>query len=268
MFPYIDVNWWFQIYFFGLTIVACFFLFFWMFKKLSVRFSYDYHFVTNSILWYFVSTFFFSRLFYVISRWKDMQHIKDPFDFFIMSDYYFSLFWAIFWFLLVLIFNTRLFHKDIKSYLDWTVISFLFISVLWYIWAFLWGQVYWKITDFWIEISYNNSISSVPLSWELFPLALVYAIVFFILFSILYIVSMYVKVRWLLWYIWLWIFSSLVLFFDFYSWKTDIFKTAYNLNISQLSAIILIFFVFWGLSKILFKWKKQESTILWKENHH
>ena len=79
---------------------------------------------------------------------------------------------------------------------------------------------------------------------------------------------MYVKVRGLLWYIGLWIFSALVLFFDFYSWKTDVFKTAYNFNISQISAIILLIFVFGWLSKILFKNKKQESTILWKENQH
>jgi len=48
-----------------------------------------------------------------------MQYITSPFDFIVMSDYYFSLFWAIFGFLLVLFFNTRLFHKDIKPYIDW-----------------------------------------------------------------------------------------------------------------------------------------------------
>ena len=47
-----------------------------------------------------------------------MQHISNPIDFFIMSDYYFSLFGAIIGFLLVLVFNTKLFKKDINSYLD------------------------------------------------------------------------------------------------------------------------------------------------------
>lgn len=267
MFPYIDVNWFFQIYIFGVTIVICFFLFFWMFKKLSIRFGYEDSFVTNSVLWYFISTFFFSRLFYIISRWKDMN-IQNPLDFLIMSDYYFSLFWAIFWFLLVLIFNTRLFHKDIKPYIDWAVISFLFISIFGYIWAFFGWQVYWKITNFWIEIPYNNSSSVVPLTWELFPLPFVYSILFFILFSVLYILSMYAKIRWLLWYIGLWIFSAIILWFDFFSWKTDIFQILYNINISQFSALILIFFSFWGLSKLLLKWKKKKSKILWKENEN
>jgi len=267
MFPYIDVNWLFQIYIFGLSIVLCFFLFFWMFKKLSIRFGYEYSFITNSILWYFISTFLFSRLFYIISRWKDMQHIKNPFDFFIMSDYYFSLFWAIFWFLLVLIFNTRLFHKDIKPYIDWTVLSFLFVSVFWYIWAFFWWQVFWKITNYWIEIAYTSSISSIWLSWELFPLPIIYSFLSFLIFSVLYILSMYIKIRGLLWYIWLGLFSAFILLFDFFSWKIDIFKTAYNINISQISAILLLFFVFGGLSKLLFKWKKKESIILWKENN-
>ncbi|MDQ7009468.1 MAG: prolipoprotein diacylglyceryl transferase [Candidatus Gracilibacteria bacterium] len=268
MFPYIDVNGLFQIYIFGLTIVICFFLFFWMFKKLSIRFAYEDSFVTNSILWYFLSTFFFSRLFYIISRWKDMQHIKNPFDFVIMSDYYFSLFGAIFGFLLVLLFNTRLFHKDIKPYLDGAVLSFLFVSIFGYIGAFFGGQVYGKITDYGIEIPYNNSSSVVPLTGELFPLPFVYSIVFFILFSVLYILSMYVKVRGLLGYIGLGMFGAIVLGLDFFSGKTDIFQTAYNINISQISALILIFFSFGGLSKLLFKGKKQESTILGKVNEH
>jgi hypothetical protein len=267
MFPLFEV-FWVPIYFFWLSIVICFFLFFWMLKKLSIRFGYEYNFINNSILWYFLSTLFFSRLFFIISRWKDMRNNDSFFWLLVMSDYSLSLFWAIFWFLLVLIFNTRLFHKDIKPYIDWTVLSFLFVAIIGYIWALFWWQVYWKITNYWIEIPYTNSASVVPLSWELFPLPIIYSILAFVLFSVLYILSMYVKVRWLLGYIWLWVFSAMVLGLDFFSWKTDIFTTAYNFNISQISALILIFFSFGGLSKLLFKWKKQESTILWKQNHH
>ena len=266
MFPYFDINGFVQIYIFGLTLVICFFLFFWMFKKLKTRFVYDDSFITNSILWYFLSVFLFSRLFYIISRWKDMKYINWFFDFFVISDYYFSLFGAIFGFLIVLIFNTKLFHKNIRPYLDWLVLSFLFIAIFWYIWAFFGGQVYWKITNFWIEIPNMSSYSNIPISWNLFPLALVYSILIFILFSVLYIASLYIKVRGLIWYIGLWIFWAIVLGLENFSWKTDIFKTAYNFNISQISAIILIIYSFWWLSRILFKWKKQAKTILWTQD--
>lgn len=256
---------WIPVYIFWLTIVICFFLFFWMLKKLSIRFGYEYSFFINSVLWYFLSSFFFSRLFYVISKWKDMQHIDNPLDFFIMSDYYFSLFWAIFWFLLVLLFNVKLFKKEINSYLDWAVLSFLFVSVIWFIWALFWWQVYWKITNYWIEIPYNNLSQSVELTWKLFPLPIVYSIFTFLLFSVLYILSMYIKIRGLLGYLGLWIFSSMVLFLEFFSWKMDMFKMWYWINLSQILSLILIIYSFHWIFRIILKWKNKKNTVLTKE---
>jgi len=262
MFPKINFFWLFDIYIFWLTIVFCFFAFLWMLKKFSIRFWYDYKFFINSILWYFLSTFFFSRLFYVIANWKDMQHIDNPFSFFIMSDYYFSLYWAIFWFLLVLLFNIKLFKKDIRPYIDWVVLSFLFVAILGYIWALFGGQVYWKITDYWIEIPYTSSSISVDLSWELFPLPIIYALFSFLLFVVLDILSMYIKVRGLLWYLWLGIFSALVLVFDFLSGKTDMFKISYWLNFSQILAIIFIIYSFYWIFQIIKKWEKKPKETL------
>jgi prolipoprotein diacylglyceryltransferase len=63
-----------------------------MLKKLSTKYSYDVSIFVNNILWYFLSVFFFSRLFYVISKWNDLKYINNPAEFFIMSDYNFSLF--------------------------------------------------------------------------------------------------------------------------------------------------------------------------------
>jgi hypothetical protein len=265
MFPVINVFWLFDVYIFGLTIVICFFLFFWMLKKLSIRFWYEYDFFINSILWYFFSTFFFSRLFYIISKWKDMQHINNPIDFFIMSDYNFSLFWAIFWFLLVLFFNTKLFKKEIYNYLDGVVLSFLFIAIFWFIWSIFWGQVYGESTNYWIEIPYTNSASSIELSWKLFPLPIIYSIMVFILFSVLYILSMYVKIRGLLWYLGLWLFSSIVILFELFSWKSDMFKTSYWINMSQILAFILIIYSFYWIFQIILKGKNKKNTLLNKE---
>ncbi|USN57922.1 MAG: hypothetical protein H6767_06250 [Candidatus Peribacteria bacterium] len=96
MFPFFEPISGVIIYTFGLTLTICFFMFLWMLRKLSGRFGYDFSFFTTNIVWYFLSVFFFSRLFYVIAKWNDMKYIKDPFQFFIMSDYNFSLFGAIF----------------------------------------------------------------------------------------------------------------------------------------------------------------------------
>jgi len=88
MFPSFNVFWQ-SIYIFGLTLVLCFFLFLWMLKKLSTRFNYDYNIIVNSILWYFLSVFIFSRLFYIISMWKDKKYIDSIFEFLITSNYNF-----------------------------------------------------------------------------------------------------------------------------------------------------------------------------------
>ncbi|MDQ7022172.1 MAG: hypothetical protein Q9M97_01320 [Candidatus Gracilibacteria bacterium] len=79
---------------------------------------------------------------------------------------------------------------------------------------------------------------------------------------------MYVKVRGLLGYIGLGMFGAIVLGLDFFSGKTDIFQTAYNINISQISALILIFFSFGGLSKLLFKGKNKNQQSYENVNEH
>jgi prolipoprotein diacylglyceryltransferase len=72
----------------------------------------------NGILWYFLASVFFGRLFYVFSKWAEMRNLSNFFDFFIMADYNFSLFGAIFGFLCILILNTGIFKKNIHKYMD------------------------------------------------------------------------------------------------------------------------------------------------------
>lgn len=261
MYPSIEIFWQ-LIFVFGVTIVICFFLFLWMLKKLSIRLSYDYNFLANSILWYFLSVFLFSRLFYIASMWNGRGNIENFYNFFITSDYNFSLFGALFGFMLVFIFNIKLFRHKISKYLDWIVLSFLFIAIPWFIGAFFGWQVYWDITNFGFEISYAHSNSFVPLHWSLFPLPLIYSLLSFILFSVLYILSMYLKTRWVIWYVWMGIFSAMVLWLEFFSWKPDIFKSMFNLNLSQISAIVFIFISFIWLIHISSFWKKQSNLII------
>lgn len=255
MYPFIDLFNWFLIYSFWFSLVICFFLFIWMLKKLSIRFWYDFLIFKKNILWFFLSMFFFSRFFYVLSKWNDLKHIENPIEFFIMNDYNFSLAWAIFWFFLVFFILLKIRKENIDNFIFWIVLSFLFILPIWYIWALLWGQVFWKDTSIWIEIMYNHPFTPVPYKVPVFPLPIVYSILFFIQFSALYIASMYLNIRSILWYAGLMIFSCIIFIFDFFSWKYWVFKDIFNLNLTQ----IFMLFVFWYCFYHLYKFYKENN---------
>lgn len=210
-----------------------------MLNKLSARFGYNYSFFKNNILWYFISVFFFSRLFYVIGSWQDMKFIKDPFQFFISGEFNFSLFGAIFGFWLVLRILTKLEKSPIDKYIDGIVVSFLFVLVIGYIGAIFWGQVYGRETNMGIEILYQNSNSIVPYQVPVFPLPIVYAAVSFIIFCIVYILGLFVHIRALIGYIWLLAFSSMILVFESLSGKYDLLSLSTPFNFPQLCALFL-----------------------------
>ena len=85
MYPYINLL--VQFYTFWISITICFFLFIWMLFKMSKRLNYSFDLFKNNILWFFISTLFFWRIFYIISKWHEQRHIKDFKDFFVMNDY-------------------------------------------------------------------------------------------------------------------------------------------------------------------------------------
>lgn len=260
MYPFIEINW-FLIYIFWLSITICFFLSVWMLKKLSIRFWFDYIIFKKNVLWFFISVFFFSRLFYVISRWSDLKHIENPLEFFVMNNYNFSLVWWIFWFFLVLYFLLKIRREKLDNFIYWIVLTFLFVLPIWYIWALLWGQVYWKETFIWLEIMYSHPFTPVPFKVPVFPLPIIYSVMFFILFSALYIMSMYVNYRAVLWYLWIMIFSCIIFIMEFFSWKYWIFKDAIWINLSQISAILLL--IFWAYRIYLIsKESEKDKTII------
>jgi hypothetical protein len=249
------------IYTFWLWLLISFFAFFAMLKKLSTKYSYDVWIFINNILWYFLSVFFFSRLFYVISKWNDLKYINNPAEFFIMSDYNFSLFWAMFGFFIVFLINLKLRKEKIEKYIDWLVLSFLFILVIWFIGAFLWWQVYWKETSFWIEVMYTHPFTPIPYQSPIFPLAIIYSILFFLEFSVLYMLSMFIKIRGFIGYIGLLVFSIIIIVWEFFSWKYDIFKVTIWFNFSQILAVFLIIYSFYKLYYIS-KIYSKDTTVL------
>ncbi len=239
MYPFFEITSGIFIYTFGLALTACFFLFIWNLQRLEKRFAYSFSFFSHNILWFFISIFVFSRAFYVIGRWSDMKFIKDPFQFFIMSEYNFSLFWAIFGFALVFFILTRLEKSSVNRYIDGVVLSFLWALVVWYIGAFFGGQVYGRETAFGIEILYTNAFTPVPYQVPVFPLPIVYAIGSFLIFSGMYITSLFIHIRGYIGYIGLLLFSSMILIFESFSGKQDILSVQSIFNLPQVYALIL-----------------------------
>lgn len=240
MFPLFEIFDWIYIYTFWISLSICFFMFLWINNKLCHKFWINETFFLNRLFLYVLSIFLFSRLFYVLWNYNDFKFIQSPLEFFFMYDFNFSIIWAFFGFFIILFIQIILHWLKPWKYIDLAVLSFLFISVIWYIWAFLWWQIYWKETNYWIEVLYTNPFSPVPYEVPIFPLAIIYSIVFFILFCILYILTMFVKIRWILWYLWLMFIWITFLILENFSWKYDFLKLYIWMNLTQVWWIFLI----------------------------
>ncbi|MDD5212845.1 MAG: prolipoprotein diacylglyceryl transferase [Candidatus Gracilibacteria bacterium] len=259
MFPFFEL-FGINIYSFGLALTMSFFLFLWMLKKLCHRFGINETFFLNRLIWYFLSVFFFSRLFYIISQWSDFKFIKNPIEFFIMSDYNFSLVGAMFGFLVMLFTTLKIYNLKSGKYIDASVLAFLFVAIFAYIGAFMGGQVYGKDTSFGIEMLYTNPFSPVPYEVPIFPLALFYSFFSLLLFSGFYILALFVKIRGLIGYLAIFVFSSLLLILEVFSGKIDFFKTYIGINFTQFVAIFFIIFAGYQLYTIYKSPKKYEAV--------
>ncbi len=242
---------------FGITLTICFFVFMYGLKYLSKRFWYNFSFFLNNIIWYFLSVFIFSRLSFVISRWDDMKFIENPFEFFIMSNYNFSLFWAIFGFFIVLWINTRLEKSSITKYIDGIMLSFLLTLSIGFAGSLLGWQVYGKETTFGIEILYTHPFTPVPYQVPIFPLSIAYSICSFTLFSVLYILSTTIHIRGFIGYLGLLIFGAFTLILESFSGKYDILSSYVSFNLNQVFSLIVITIAIAQLYKI---YKTDAST--------
>jgi hypothetical protein len=239
------------VYTFWISLSIIFFLFLWMLNKLAKKDEINFSFFTNHILSFFISTIVFSRIFYVLSNWDEWKFINNFFDFFVMEDYNFSLFWAVFWFLLVLFFSLKRAEIDYKKYLDISVISLFFVLVFWYLWALMWWQVIWKPTDFWIELVYSspNAATNIWVDVPVFPLAIVYSILSFIIFSILYSLLLFVKTRGFIGFIWLMLLWTMIFTFDSFSYWAREWELSFNQMIA-IAFIVIPFYFLWWLNKV------------------
>ena len=151
----------------------------------------------------------------------------------------------------VLTLSLKLRKQKLIKYIDGIVLSFLFVLFIWYVWALFWWQVYGRETSIWLEILYSNPNSNIPYEFGVFPLPIVYSVVFFIEFCLFYTLSNLVSIRWFVAYLWLITFSSTVLILEFFSWKYDIFRDNLGINLSQILAIVIISISSYFLYKLI-----------------
>jgi len=229
-----------EVYIFGLFLSLCFFVFLYMLKKTSDKFHFNFNFFAKDIVWYFLSVFFFSRLFYVISNWGSLKFIDNPFAFFLMNDYNFSIFWAIFGFFIILYINVRIHKRKIEEFVDGVFLAFIIAASVGYIWALFGGQVYGLETSFGIELSYTHPFTPVPYKVPVFPLPIIYSIMSFVIFSIFYTSHMFTEKRGLIGYLGFICFGAIVIIFDTFSGKFDTLQAILWIHFSQLFAFILI----------------------------
>jgi len=155
-----------------------------------------------------------------------------------MNDFNFSLFGAIFGFVVVAFILLRLEKNSFNRYVDGIVLSFLAIMTLWYIGSLFGGQVFGRETSFGIELSYQHFSANVPFQVPIFPLPIVYALGSFIIFSAMYILSLFIHIRGYIGYMGIMLFCTMILIFESFSGKQDIISVDWVFNMPQIFAAI------------------------------
>ena len=180
-----------------------------------------------------------------------------------MSLFHHLIFHLIFylWFFLVFYITSRIRKENLDNFVDWIALSFFLILSIWFVWSLFWWQVYWTETMYWIEILYSHPFTPVPYQVPIFPLPIVYSISFFLLFSVLYILSMYIHEKSILWYLGFIIFGSITFSLEFLSWKFDIFKESIGINLTQVFSAFLVFYCIYRLY-LLFINDSKKTTVL------
>lgn len=178
---------------FGLCLTLAFGLFYWMLWRLGRKYQINTAFFTVNLLAFFLITFFTSRLAHVLLYLglPTKSAFSDEFplaSFFLMSDFYFSLWGAILGFFGTFLFFFRNREKaDRDDALDITVIAWLFGAIVAYLGAFFGGQTYGIRSDWILAVDYiNNPILA---EFPRFPLALMYVLFILFIFSLTYIIK-------------------------------------------------------------------------------
>lgn len=243
MFPFFSIPFTeIRVYTFWLGLTISFICFIYMLKKMSKKVGVNENFFVGNILLFVISTFVFSRIVFILAEWRDYKYLVQDrlLNLLIMTDYNLSFVGGVLGFGIILFIKLRQYQQPHERYLDTVVSSFLFAWVIGYIAAFLWGQIYGRPTSLPIGIVYQGDDANIPYTSAVVPLAPLYAIASFIMFSVLYIVKELFKIPGLIGYLWIWLFSIVLLLGEFFSGTEDVMRSWIWLNITQVAAILWI----------------------------
>ena len=225
-----------KIYSFWLCLSVACFLFLWMNRRLSQKHKLKSIVFENPLLFALLA-FICSRLFYILSEWREFKFFiwESWFRFFFMTDYNFSLAGLLVGLACAYLWNVRNSKQKTKAlHFDILVVSFLFAGVIWYLGAFLGGQVYGSITEGSFGVLYTHSSSYVPGVAARIPLAAFYSLWCAVIFAILYMVRLFVSVPWFIWRIGLAVFCGLIFIGELYNGSGDIFHSYIALSLNQI----------------------------------
>ncbi len=150
-----------------------------------------------------------------------------------MTDYNLSLFGGIIGFMGVLIYRLTRYSQKNEKYVDAVVIAFIFAAIVGYIGAFLGGQIYGRPTSLPIGVIYSENVN-IPYTSAILPLALLYSLGAFIIFSGVYISREFLKISGMIGYLGVALFSLMIFVGDFFSGNTDILKDSLGLGFNQI----------------------------------
>lgn len=237
-----------------------------LFFVLLHRFSLDRGIIKpifNDIVPFTLSIFFFSRVFHILTDWLNEKFIFMELLsgnvlsflhlFFVPQKYMFSLFGAVFGFLLVFLIKTHSQKKDRPRYLDAIMYAFLFSSLLGYIATLLGGQVFGIPFHSPISLIYDHPDSIVKDRAPLFPLAIFYMI---LTSGIIYGLRKFEQKNPLpdgfIGYIGIGSYALMLFIGEFLSGnRKDIFYDYFGLGLNQFGAVLgLIFAIIWILRLI------------------
>lgn len=211
-----------------------------MIKKMSKKTGVNQNFFVGNILTFVLTTFLFSRLFFVIAEWRDYKYlVEDRFiNFFLMTDYNLSFVGGVTGFMLVLFYKLYRYQQTHEKYMDVVVVSFFFAAIIGYLAALFGGQIYGRPTSLPIGIVYQGDDVNIPYTSAVLPLALFYSILSFATFTILYIIKEMFKIPGFIGYLGIGLFSVFLFVGEFFSGTEDIFHSWISLNLTQLGAMI------------------------------
>lgn len=264
MYPFITIGD-IRIYVFGLFLVCAWILFFSCLHFFSQKKGISKPIFSDNIMSFTLAIFFSSRLFDMLTQWREYKFIFQDFlsgetsflhliyEFFISTNndmYGLSLAGGIIGFLILFLYKTQK-QKNLRArYLDVIMPSFLIAAVVGYIGAFLGGQVYGAPSEWFFAIEYTTKFRNIPFNGPVFPLAFFYILIIIVL---LVIYSKYLNKKSLpdgyAGYILLGVFGIALFIWDLFSGSPDIFEIFIRIN--QLVGILCIIIASVWLAKFL-----------------